>query len=99
MARTAEDINARDAAEPEHSVGAYDAKTNLPQLLDRVEGGETITITRHGKPVARLVPASGDGVKMDVRSVIEELKRFQEEQAPTLGPDISIRELIEEGRR
>ncbi len=36
----------------ETSVGAYQAKTHLPQLLDRVEGGETITITRHGKPVA-----------------------------------------------
>ena len=41
-------------------VGAYEAKTHLPQLLDRVEGGETITITRHGKPVAKLVPASGE---------------------------------------
>ena len=41
----------------ESSVGAYQAKTHLPQLLDRVEGGETITITRHGKPIARLIPA------------------------------------------
>ena len=40
-----------------HTVGSYEAKTHLPQLLERVEHGETITITRHGKPVARLVPA------------------------------------------
>ena len=37
-------------------VQASDAKTHLPQLLDDVEAGETIVITRHGKPIARLVP-------------------------------------------
>ncbi len=40
-----------------HTVGSYEAMTHLPQLLERVEHGESITITRHGKPVARLVPA------------------------------------------
>jgi prevent-host-death family protein len=39
------------------SVGAYEAKTHLAALLDRVEKGETLTITRNGRPVARLVPA------------------------------------------
>jgi len=38
------------------TVGAYDAKTRLSELLDRVEKGEQIVITRHGRPVARLVP-------------------------------------------
>ena len=80
-------------------VGAYEAKTHLPQLLDRVEGGETITITRHGKPVAKLIPASGETARPDVKKVIEEMKRFQKEHGPTLGPDLTIRELIEEGRR
>ena len=37
-------------------VQASDAKTHLPRLLDDVEAGETIVITRHGKPIARLVP-------------------------------------------
>lgn len=37
-------------------VQASEAKTHLPQLLDDVEHGETIVITRHGKPIARLVP-------------------------------------------
>jgi prevent-host-death family protein len=81
------------------SVGAYEAKTHLPQLLDRVEGGETITITRHGKPVAKLVPASGRMAKPDVKKAVEEMKRFQKEHGPTLGPGLTIRELIEEGRR
>jgi prevent-host-death family protein len=39
------------------TVGAYEAKTHLAALLDRVESGETLTITRNGRPVARLVPA------------------------------------------
>jgi prevent-host-death family protein len=81
------------------SVGAYEAKTHLPQLLDRVESGETITITRHGKPVAKLVPASGETARPDVKKAIEEMKRFQKEHGPTLGPDLTIRDLIEEGRR
>ena len=34
------------------SVGSYEAKTHLPRLLSQVEKGETITITRHGKPIA-----------------------------------------------
>ena len=41
-------------------IGASKAKTHLPQLLDRVARGESLTITRHGKPVARLVPVAGD---------------------------------------
>ena len=41
-------------------IGAYEAKTHLPRLLDRVARGESLTITRHGKPVARLVPVTGD---------------------------------------
>src|SRR3954449_2613358 len=80
-------------------VGAYEAKTHLPQLLDRVEGGETITITRHGKPVAKLVPASGETAKPDVKKAVEEMKRFRQEHGPTLGPGLTIRDLIEEGRR
>lgn len=40
------------------TIGAYEAKTRLGELLDRVEQGEDVTITRHGKPVARLVPAA-----------------------------------------
>ena len=41
---------------PKRSVGAFEAKTHLAALLDAVSAGEQITITRHGGPVARLVP-------------------------------------------
>lgn len=42
------------------TIGAYEAKTHLAALLDRVERGETLTITRNGRVVARLVPATAD---------------------------------------
>ena len=38
------------------NVGSFEAKTHLPQLLERTAKGEEFTITKHGKPVARLVP-------------------------------------------
>ena len=41
------------------SIGAFEAKRNLSKLLDRVADGESLTITRHGRPVARLVPVDG----------------------------------------
>lgn len=41
-------------------IGSFEAKTHLSELLTAVEAGETITITRRGKPVARLVPVAPD---------------------------------------
>lgn len=78
------------------SVGAYEAKTHLPQLLDRVARGEEIRITRNGRPVARLVPEPLEEAA-DIRSVIAEIREFR--KGRKLGKEITIRELIEEGRR
>jgi prevent-host-death family protein len=78
------------------SVGAYEAKTHLPQLLDRVARGEEIQITRNGRPVARLVPEPAEEIT-DIRSVIAQIREFR--KGRKLGDDITIRELIEEGRR
>lgn len=75
-------------------VGVYEAKTQLPRLLDEVEQGETITITRHGRPVARVVPIRGR--QRSVKEAIEAIREFR--QGHTLG-DITVKELIEEGRR
>ena len=59
------------------SVGAFEAKTHLSRLLDEVEKGETITITRHGNPVARLVPTS-DARRRDVaRRLAEEWRAYR----------------------
>jgi prevent-host-death family protein len=81
------------------SVGAYEAKTHLPQLLGRVERGEAFTITRHGKPVARLVPLAPAASRPELEAAIAAMRSFQQQDAPTLGDDLSIRELIDEGRR
>jgi prevent-host-death family protein len=82
-----------------HTVGSYEAKTHLPQLLQRVEHGETITITRHGKPVARLVPAVAGKPRPDVAATIAAMTAFQEQEGPTLGRKVTIRDLIDDGRR
>ena len=63
----------------------------------QVAQGEEFTITKHGKPVARLVPAVPAKPRPDVRQVIEELKAFS--KGNTLGEGITIRDLIEDGRR
>lgn len=77
------------------SIGSYEAKTHLPALLERVAKGEEIVITKHGVPVARLVPVEQKRAS-DVRAVIEELKRFRKNH--TLG-GLSVRDMINEGRR
>ncbi len=77
------------------SVGAYEAKTHLSDLLKRVARGERITITRHGSPVAVLIPPD-PAQAVDVDTVIEEIRAFRKKRR--LG-DASIREMIEEGRR
>jgi prevent-host-death family protein len=77
------------------SEGAFEAKTHFSSLLERVEKGEHIIITRHGKPVAKLVPATGIDAHV-VDETIVQLKNFAKGQS--LG-GLSVRELREEGRR
>jgi prevent-host-death family protein len=78
------------------TVGAYEAKTHLPRLLDEVAKGKSITFTRHGVPVAMLVPPPGTP-QMSVDEAIAALKELRRQVKP-LG-DWTIRDLIEEGRR
>ena len=56
------------------NVGVYEAKTHLASLLDRVEGGEEVVITRHGKPVARLVPVAAPDEKTRTRALADEIR-------------------------
>lgn len=76
-------------------IGSYQAKTHLPRLLKRVARGERITITRHGTPVAMLVPPDEKN-EADRRGLVEKIKAFS--KGRKLG-GVTIRELIEEGRR
>jgi prevent-host-death family protein len=55
-------------------IGAFEAKNTLGTLLDRVERGEEIVITRHGKPVARLVPSSGAIDRVQARIAAKRLR-------------------------
>jgi prevent-host-death family protein len=75
-------------------VGVYDAKTQLARLLEAVERGETITITRHGRPVARLVP-----VGTPRRSVEETVSAIREFRRGNRLEGVTARELIDEGRQ
>lgn len=83
----------------ETTIGSYEAKTRLPQLLERAAKGERITITKRGKPMAMLVPLEGASPRMSPQEAVEAMKRFQRENAPTLGPGLTIRGMIDEGRR
>ncbi len=78
------------------TVGAYEAKTNLSRLLDEVAAGEEVVITKHGVPVARLVPV-GPERRRSTSEAIEELKELR--KGVTLGEGLTIRQLVEEGRR
>jgi prevent-host-death family protein len=69
-------------------VQASDAKTHLPSLLDEVERGETIVITRHGRPIARIVPEA-ERRQIEIRAAIEDLKTLRR----TL-PKIPLRDLL-----
>ena len=77
------------------TVGAYEAKTHLSKLLERVLKGERITITKHGVPVAVLQPPDLEK-NVDTQSVIIELRKFRNKNRLS---GISIRDMIEEGRR
>lgn len=76
-------------------VGIYKLKTHIAELIDRVLRGETIEITRHGVPVAKLVPVARQRTREEVRAAIERLKEFR--RTHSLG-DLTVREMIEEGR-
>jgi prevent-host-death family protein len=80
------------------TVGTFEAKTHLTRLLSRVAKGERIIITNRGQPVAMLVPPAPP-TRRDVEEVVDEMLRAREEQGPTLGKGLTIRELIEQGRR
>jgi prevent-host-death family protein len=76
-------------------IGAYQAKTHLPRLLDEVAQGEAITITKHGMDIAVLAPVSRPA-SMTPAQAVAGLRAFR--RAHRLD-GISIRELIDEGRR
>jgi prevent-host-death family protein len=77
------------------TIGAYEAKTRFGELLTEVENGATIIVTRHGVPIARLIPVEKS--VDDAAAAMEEIHQFRRKHHPTLG-GATLRELIEEGR-
>lgn len=76
-------------------VGAYEAKTYLPRLLDQVEAGESIVITRHGRDVAILSAISPAPGRPDAATAIAKWRKAR--KGVTLG-GLKIQDLIEQGR-
>lgn len=77
------------------TVGAFEAKTHLSTLLERVAQGEEVMITKHGKPLARLIPVvTADRARID--QTIAKMKSLRKGCA--LG-GLSWQELRDEGRR
>jgi len=63
----------------EQSIGAFEAKTHFSKVLNRVEQGETIAITRHGHTIARLVPVEQDDreqAKAAMKSILDRRDRL-----------------------
>jgi len=81
------------------TVGSFEAKTKLAELLDKVEEGEVVTITRRGRAVARLVSARSEESAEQLRKVVDEIKRNRVGRGKPAGPGTSIAELIKAGRR
>jgi prevent-host-death family protein len=77
------------------TVGSFEAKTHLSVLLERVAKGERFTITKHGVPVAMLVPMKGSD-KQDRKEVVRRIEEFGKGRSLK---GLTIRKLIDEGRR
>lgn len=81
---------------PLTNIGAADAERDFCKLLDRVATGEEITITRHGEPVARLVPARGASTTKSRTHAIQELRGLASRNS--LG-GLRVQDLMAEGRK
>jgi prevent-host-death family protein len=77
------------------TVGTFEAKTHLSSLLDRVAAGEEVVITKHGKPIVRLIAAQ-EVDRARVNRAVEKLKSLR--KATTLG-GLSWKELRDIGRQ
>ena len=78
-------------------IGSFEAKNKLAALLDAVEHGEEFTITRRGKPVAKLVSAHAAPDRKRASAAADRIKALR--RGVTLGGDLTLKELIDEGRQ
>ncbi len=83
------------------TVGAFEAKTKFSELLDRVERGEEVVITRHGKPIARLTELAGEDRALQVDNALARLDAVRE-KLRRQGVSFSFEDVVsarDEGRR
>jgi prevent-host-death family protein len=78
------------------TVSAFEAKTHLAALLDRVAKGEKITITRRGIPAALLVPVAETAAKLSHKEIVEGMRVLRKRVKPGR---MSVTEMVKEGRR
>jgi prevent-host-death family protein len=76
-------------------IGAFDAKTHLSALLDRVAKGEKITITKHGIPAAMLVPVDESQRTLSHAEIVEGMRALRKR---VKAGKMSVREMIDHGR-
>lgn len=79
------------------TVGIFEAKNRLSELVERAARGEEIVITRRGEQVARLMPPQAPDAPGQARSLAMRIRKSRARQ--TLGGGVAMRDLIEEGRR
>jgi prevent-host-death family protein len=79
-----------------NTVGAYEAKTHLSELLEKVQAGEEIIITKHGAPVAKLVPMKKEASAEQRAAAIRRIQKLG--SGLSLG-GLKIKDLINQGRR
>ena len=75
-------------------IGAFEAKNTFSELIERVSRGAEITITRHDRPVAKIIPISNDPAAARLRATAD-LRALREHYSLA---GLSVRELISEGR-
>lgn len=81
--------------EKQHEIGAYEAKSKLPEFLRKVAAGERFTITQRGRPVAELVPA-GAGKREDPVAAAQRMRAFINHHRSD--QPVDVKGLLEEGR-
>ncbi|MBA2723217.1 MAG: type II toxin-antitoxin system Phd/YefM family antitoxin [Methylibium sp.] len=79
------------------TVGIFEAKSRLSELVARAARGEEIVITRHGEPVARLMPPRVPDALGQAHALATRIRSSRAGQAP--GDGVAIPDMIEEGRR
>jgi prevent-host-death family protein len=76
-------------------IGAYELKSHLSEVLDAVEHGQTVVVTRHGRAIARISPDAAEQ-RQQARQAVKSLLAFP--RAP-LPKGVTISSLVQEGRR